>query len=269
MVKRLVSSAVGVVILLVVLFSNNIYLLEGCVTVVTLFAMYELYRTMGILKYKSLVIVGAVCGIVIMFFQFAGTSSFFGLLLLFVTALFLIIIISGGKKIKIEHIAMVFMVSLFVPVFFSQIVRVRLLENGDYLIYLIFIASFITDATAFFVGRAFGRHKFAPKVSPKKTVEGAFGGFFGGIAGFLVFGVVMQHVFGFTVNYGLLVLFGALGAVIAEIGDLSASVIKREFGVKDYGDIMPGHGGVMDRFDSVLFVAPLMSLLLYNFKVLM
>ena len=267
--KRLISSAVGLAILLVVLFSNNLYLMEGCMIVISLVAMYELYRTIGIIKYKPLVIVGAICAIVIMFFQFAGINSFFGLILLTITALFLIVIIGGGETIKFEHIAMTFMIALFVPVFFSQVVKVRMLDNGKYLIYLVFFAAFITDSCAFFVGRFFGRHKFAPRVSPKKTVEGAIGGFAGGLASFLIFGLVMQHVFGFTVNYPLLALFGALGAVIAEIGDLAASVIKRQYGIKDYGDIMPGHGGVLDRFDSVLFTAPLMSLLLHNFTVLM
>ncbi|MBQ1333783.1 MAG: phosphatidate cytidylyltransferase [Clostridia bacterium] len=266
--KRLISAAVGLVILLVVLFSNNLYLMEGCMVVISLVAMYELYKTIGILKYKPLAVVGAICAVVIMFFQFAGISSFFGLILLTVTALFLIVIIGGGEKIKFEHIAMVFMIAIFVPVFFSQVVKVRMLEHGEYLIYLVFFAAFITDSCAFFVGRICGRHKFAPRVSPKKTIEGAIGGLAGGILSFVIFGLVMERVFGFTANYLLLALFGALGAVIAEIGDLAASVIKRQYGVKDYGDIMPGHGGVLDRFDSVLFTAPLMSLLLHNFTVL-
>ena len=121
---------------------------------------------------------------------------------------------------------------------------------------------------AFFVGRSIGKHKFAPKISPNKTLEGAIGGVVGGVLGFLVFGLCMQYIFELTPNYLLLGVFGLLGAVIAEIGDLSASAIKREFSLKDYGDIMPGHGGVMDRFDSVLFVAPLLYLLLNNFTVL-
>jgi len=268
MAKRLLTAVIGIPLLLVVLFFENIYLLEGCVTVLTLAAMFELYRATGVLKHKVISIIGAVCGIVIIFFQFSGTSSFFGLLLIFVVALFLTLIIDGGRKLKFEQVAIVFVIALFVPIFFSQIVRVRMLENGNYLIYLIFIASFVSDAFAYFVGRKIGRHKFAPRVSPKKTIEGAVAGVVGGVIGFLIFGVIMQFVCGFTVDYPLLILYGVLGAVISEIGDLAASVIKREFGVKDYGNIMPGHGGVMDRFDSVLFVAPLLSLLLYNYPIL-
>jgi phosphatidate cytidylyltransferase len=267
MAKRLISSAVGIFILIVVLFSNNMYLLEGCVTIVAMFSMYELFRAVGLWKYKGLAISGCVFGVVIMFFQFSGIPSFYGLILLFIVTLFMFLIIGYGK-IKFSHICMSFLISVVVPVFLLQIVNIRFMTHGKYLIYLIFIASFVTDAVAFFVGRAIGRRKFAPAISPNKTLEGAIGGAVGGILGFMVFGIIMEHVFALEPNYLMLLLVGAAACIIAEIGDLAASAIKREFDIKDFGDVMPGHGGVMDRFDSVLFVAPLLSLLLYNFTVL-
>jgi phosphatidate cytidylyltransferase len=143
------------------------------------------------------------------------------------------------------------------------------LPNGKYLIYLIFLAAFITDAMAYFVGTAIGKHKFAPHISPNKTLEGAIGGVVGGGLGFLVFGYCMEYIFLLEPNYLYLFLFGIISAIVAEIGDLAASAIKRQFSIKDYGDIMPGHGGVMDRFDSVLFVAPFVYLVLINFKILL
>ncbi len=253
--------------LLIVLFSTNVYLLGGCIAIITLVAMFELFRATGIIKYRLLSIIGFIYGGIVMFFQFSGTSSFYGLLFIFVSILFLCMILGRGS-VTFEHIACVFFVAVFVPVFFSQIVKVRLFENGQLLVFLIFIASLVSDAAALFVGRALGRHKFAPHISPNKTLEGAIGGVLGSVVGFVIFGIIVQLATDLTPVYPLLLLFGLLGGIVSEIGDLAASAIKREFGIKDYGDIMPGHGGVMDRFDSVLFVAPLMSLLLYNFTVL-
>ncbi|MBP5610924.1 MAG: phosphatidate cytidylyltransferase [Clostridia bacterium] len=119
-----------------------------------------------------------------------------------------------------------------------------------------------TDTFAYFTGRFFGRHKLIPEVSPKKTVEGSVGGTVFCIVGYIVFGLVMQFSYGFTVNYWMLGVAGLLVAVISQIGDLIASLIKREHGIKDYGRIFPGHGGVMDRFDSVLTTSVTLWLLM-------
>lgn len=266
MAKRIVTGIVGVIVLLVILCSNNLYLLGAVVSVISLMAMYELYKVTGLWEYKHLIIAGGVFSVFIMFFQFSGVSSFFGLMFFIIVTLFLFMILEY-KKITFEKICMVFLISLIVPIFFLQIVKVRLLQNGEFLIYLIFIASFVTDAMAYFVGTAVGMHKFAPHISPNKTLEGAIGGLLGGGLGFVVFGYCMEYLFFFKPNYMYLFLFGLISAVVAEIGDLAASAIKRQFAIKDYGDIMPGHGGVMDRFDSVLFVAPFIYLILFNFHI--
>ncbi len=125
-----------------------------------------------------------------------------------------------------------------------------------------FVLAFLPDSGAYFVGRFFGKHKLAPVISPNKTVEGMIGGVLAGIAGMVIFGLVMQFGFGFRVNYLYAVLYGAVGALGAVIGDLSFSAIKRQTGIKDYGNLIPGHGGVLDRFDSMTVVAPLTEALL-------
>ena len=150
-----------------------------------------------------------------------------------------------------------------IPFFLSSFLRIRQMEHWQYLILLPLEAAFLSDAFALFAGMAFGKHKLAPELSPKKTVEGAVGGFAGAVVCTLVYGAVLQFGFQVPVNYLYLAVYGALGSAASELGDLAFSYIKREYGLKDFGNILPGHGGILDRFDSVIFCAPLMELLLH------
>jgi phosphatidate cytidylyltransferase len=145
---------------------------------------------------------------------------------------------------------------------FSAFLRME--AAGIHRAYLLlpFILSFACDTFAYFAGRAFGKHKLAPKVSPKKTVEGSIGGLLGNVACGLLFAFVMDRWFGGSIGYGPMAALALLCGVVAQIGDLSFSLIKREFGIKDYGRLFLEHGGVLDRFDSVLFVTPVVELML-------
>lgn len=140
----------------------------------------------------------------------------------------------------------------------------RMEASGIHRAYLLlpFILSFACDTFAYFAGRAFGRHKLAPKVSPKKTVEGSIGGILGNVVCGLLFAFVMDRWFGGSIGCGPMVLLALLCGVVAQLGDLSFSLIKREFGIKDYGHLFLEHGGVLDRFDSVLFVTPVIEIIL-------
>jgi phosphatidate cytidylyltransferase len=151
---------------------------------------------------------------------------------------------------------------LIFPLMLSCLLRLRMMENGQVMVWIPLAIAFGSDTCALFAGMAFGKHKMAPRVSPHKTIEGGIGGLAGGIAGLLVLKLVVT-LFGGTIKMGILplVLLGTLGGAIGEIGDLSFSVIKREFGVKDYGKLLPGHGGVLDRFDSVTFITPFVCIL--------
>jgi phosphatidate cytidylyltransferase len=127
-------------------------------------------------------------------------------------------------------------------------------QTGKYgiLVWLIFLTAFGTDIMAYFSGYLFGKHKLAPKISPKKTIEGSIGGILGsvllcGLFGFFVIPQILVHC----------IIIGVLGGIISQFGDLTASIFKRKMGIKDYGKLIPGHGGVLDRFDSVLFTAPM------------
>jgi phosphatidate cytidylyltransferase len=145
----------------------------------------------------------------------------------------------------------------------SFVYLIRDMKHGLVLVLLIFVSSWINDTCAYFVGRALGKHKMAPVLSPKKSVEGLIGGIvgagvFGGIYG-LLFNSFVE-----SISYAPLIfaLVGALGAIPAVIGDLAASAIKRNNDIKDYGKLIPGHGGILDRFDSIIFTAPIIYYLL-------
>ena len=129
-------------------------------------------------------------------------------------------------------------------------------KTGKYAYLLVFIGAWATDTGAYFIGVLFGKHKLIPAVSPKKTVEGAFGGILGCVVGFLIYGLILDLAFHVEINYVPLILLAIPVAVVSQIGDLIASYLKRENGIKDFGFIFPGHGGVMDRFDSIIAVAP-------------
>ena len=144
----------------------------------------------------------------------------------------------------------------------SSIVRVMTWDSGRFLILIPFVVAFMSDGGAYFVGLKFGRHKLAPVVSPNKTIEGALGGLGGAVVGMLIYAIILDFPLKFDVNYGIALLYGLIGSGAGTFGDLCFSVIKRQTGIKDYGNLIPGHGGVLDRFDSLTMVAPLMEALL-------
>ncbi len=152
-------------------------------------------------------------------------------------------------------VAAVFTTTFYVIASFTAITMLRYLPHGLLLIILTLLGSWMCDISAYFVGTLIGKHKLVPNISPKKTVEGSVGGIVFSTAGCLVYGLILQAWVGVSPNYIVLAVCGVLLSVVSQVGDLFASLIKREHGVKDYGCIFPGHGGVMDRFDSILAVA--------------
>jgi len=167
-----------------------------------------------------------------------------------------------GMKLSFETVAVCFTAGLLVPHLLSAILRILKMDSGRALVLIPFILAFLSDTGAYFMGKFLGRHKLAPKISPKKTVEGVIGGVLGAVAGMLIYAAVLENCFGYQVSYVYALVYGAVGSAAAVFGDLCFSVIKRQCGIKDYGYLFPGHGGVLDRFDSMVIVAPLSELLL-------
>ena len=154
---------------------------------------------------------------------------------------------------------------VYAPVMLSFVFLTRELEHGVYLVWMIFINSWISDTCAYLTGVMAGRHKLAPVLSPKKSVEGSVGGIVGSALAGALFGYYLDAVLGTGQLTLLLAAVGGVGSVISQIGDLAASAVKRNYDIKDYGNLIPGHGGIMDRFDSVIFTAPITYFLIILF----
>ncbi len=150
---------------------------------------------------------------------------------------------------------------VYVALSLSFIYRIRLMENGQLIVWLVFACSWGSDTFAYCAGMLFGRHKMAPRLSPKKSVEGAVGGVIGAAVLGMILSFVTFKMTGAPLKLFEYALICAVGALVSMVGDLAASAIKRDHKIKDYGKLIPGHGGILDRFDSVIFTAPAIWLL--------
>lgn len=256
MKQRLISAFLGVILFLIIIFSEK-YVLMGAVLLVIEMALFEMYRAVGILNKKILAGVGMAVPVFILFgFMSPKPQSVYFAIWLYLAVLFAVLIMRHNAY-TFSDISKFFTVTVLLSLLFSHVAWIRQLNNGLWNTFLIFVGAWITDSCAYFAGRAFGKHKLAPVISPKKTIEGSIGGVVGTAVVMCLYGFIVQKYANVSVEYIPLLVLGLLCGVVSQLGDLSASAIKREYGIKDYGNIMPGHGGVMDRFDSVLFVAPL------------
>lgn len=276
MKTRIISGAVGVIVLAAVIYFRNIpYLLNIVLALLSAIAAHELFAAKGFASNKPLSVLGTVAAALPLFLS----SSFlvkWGLLMIFVYVLLLFLVMMKYKdSLQLGDIAFAFASSLLLPTAFSCLIGINNFKetlggvtNGDVLFFIILsvCGAWIADTGAYFTGMLLGKHKLAPVISPKKTIEGFVGGIVFNMLVFALAGFIYTRIdSGVTVNYLFLLVLGALSAVIGCIGDLSASVIKRKAGIKDYGKIMPGHGGVMDRFDSFLMVVPMMYIVINSF----
>lgn len=252
---RLISGII-LVILAVIVVGTGGGLLYGVTAAISLVGMYELYRVMGIEK-KSLGIIGYLAGLSYYGLLWFDGQKYVTLMAIAALMLLMTIYVFTFPHYGTEQVTVAFFGIFYLTVMLSYLYQVRSMADGRYLVWLIFLSSWGCDTCAYCSGMLFGKHKLAPELSPKKTIEGAVGGVLGaGALGLLyasVFGGSMAEI---TNPQLACALACAIAAVISQIGDLAASAIKRNHNVKDYGHLIPGHGGVLDRFDSVIFTAP-------------
>lgn len=233
-------------------------------------AAYELMQGTKLVTHFRLTIYAMILAFLVPIWSFFGQVYAFALMgiLIFTVLLYIELLISKGK-LPYTQVAVTFMAGIVVPFLFSAIVRIYATEKGVYLVFIPFILAMVSDTGAYFAGRFFGKHKLAPVVSPNKTIEGVIGGLLMTVLGMIVYCLVMQFGFKLRVNYFYAVIYGIVGALAGVFGDLSFSAIKRQTGIKDYGNLIPGHGGILDRFDSTTVVAPLTEVLLLLIPVVM
>ena len=261
MKQRVISGAVLVVILAITLYFGGIVTC-GLMALVSLVGNMELLRVYGVNKKTP----GIVCYLATVLYYIAIYLDRMDIIVPMMVVYLLVMLavyVLTFPTYSDKQIMAAFMDFFYVSVMLSFVYLIRNMEHGLVLVLLIFVSSWINDTCAYFVGRALGKHKMAPVLSPKKSIEGLTGGIVGaGVFG-AVFGILFDKYVD-TMNYAplLFAVVGAVGALPAVIGDLAASAIKRNNDIKDYGKLIPGHGGILDRFDSIIFTAPIIYYLL-------
>lgn len=262
MFKRVMVAVIFIPILLVIFFVLPPVAMPIAISVLSMIAVHEALWSTGFVKNAKISGLSIALSGVIPFWIYTGQGSTSALCALFVYfTLVFCIAISSHYTVTMEKMGGAFFFATLIPYFLSSFIRLNQMDDGKFVIITPIVAAFLSDAFALFAGMLFGKHKLAPELSPKKTIEGSVGGFFGAVVGLLVYGLVLQFGFGAKVNYLLFVVYGILGSLVSQLGDLSFSYIKRQYKIKDFGNIFPGHGGVLDRFDSVIFCAPLLEIL--------
>ena len=266
---RVIAALVLIPVLLAVLFIAPPILLAIAAGIVCAIGAYELLDGTGLVKHIRLIVYTMFAAFLVPIWCYFGMVHVWGLfgVLVFVSLLFGENLMSHGK-LPFEKLAVCMAGGLVIPYFLSALVRLMGDGSGRNVILLPFVLAYMADTGAYFIGCAFGRHKLAPNISPKKSVEGLIGGIASAVIGMLLYSLVLDKVFDTNVNYLYAITYGIIGALAGTFGDLSFSAIKRQAGIKDYGNLIPGHGGVLDRFDSVIIVAPLTEILLALLPVL-
>lgn len=258
MLKTRVKTAavLTAIILPLLIFSHVPYLLSTFAALLSVSGVYELYHGANLLHKKgflalSMILAALIPMVEIPFYLSLILPTVFPLILLcFLIAMLRI------DEMPVPGLITTFFLSLTVPLFFASIPLLRTVPYGLLYLLLFVLVCVTTDAAAYFVGRSKGRNKLAPSVSPSKTIEGALGGAVTTVIVSMLFCILVELFTGTPVHYPAVMLYAAVTSVIAQIGDLSMSLFKRRVGIKDFGKILPGHGGILDRFDSQLFAAP-------------
>ncbi|MFT3984873.1 MAG: phosphatidate cytidylyltransferase [Lachnospiraceae bacterium] len=265
--KRLCSSIVIVIVTLAVnLIGGPVLAAE--LLLISLIGLCEYNRAVGVgtqEKGMNLIEAVTVFGSVVFYVTGYFAKNLERYLLLVIVVVFVLLMtvyVFSFPKYEARQVIHAFFGFIYVPVMLSFIYFTRNLQHGEYTVWLIFIGSWICDTCAYCTGMLFGRHKLAPVLSPKKSIEGSIGGIVGAalVAAAFAYFLVESMVPNQKITW-LFVTIGVVGAVVSQIGDLAASAIKRNHGIKDYGNVIPGHGGILDRYDSVIFTAPMIYFL--------
>jgi len=266
---RILAALVLIPVLLLVVFVAPIVFAVVIIGLLCALSVYELLWSTGILRQPRLVIYAAIVAFFVPIWCYYGTNALWAKLgiLGFFCILFGEVLLSRGK-LKLEKISACIFAGIVLPYLLSSLTRILEGPQGRLFLFIPFVAAFLSDTGAYFVGSAWGKHKLAPTISPNKSVEGMLGGLVVAVLGMLLYTWILSLVTGLQANYFFAVIYGLLGALAGVFGDLCFSAIKRQTGIKDFGSIIPGHGGILDRFDSVMTVAPLMELMLQLLPIL-
>lgn len=253
---RLISGIVLIAIMLFTVISGGT-ILFSVIAIISIVGLTELYKILNI-ENTPLAFVGYIASIIFdLMIYFKLEEHFIMFTILFLMVLMFFYVFSFPKYIS-NQVTLVYFGIFYVTIMLSFIYRVRILEDGLFLIWLIFIGAWGSDTCAYCVGRLIGKHKMAPKLSPKKSIEGGIGGIVGAALIGVIYALIFKNnIVGFKNPVISFAIISAISSIISQVGDLAASAIKRNYNIKDYGKLIPGHGGILDRFDSIIFTAPI------------
>ena len=267
---RIIVSAVLLPIFFAVLFVLPTYVLTVILSVICAIAAFELIKATKI-ENKRVLVYTIISAVFIPFAVLIGAVFSLMMLVTLLLSVFFFLIsllvieavlsIKSEKVFKFRKIPIALAGGILIPLMLSALVGLKSMTYGHLFVLLPIIAAFMTDSGAYFTGMAMGKHKPFPNISPNKTVEGFVGGIIAGTVGMMIYGIILSYTTSLGIIFPVLIVYGVAGAIVTELGDLVFSLIKRKCCIKDYGNLIPGHGGALDRFDSMTFAAPTMYLL--------
>ncbi len=284
MLKRIITSIVAVAVLIPVLIFSNTWIFPAAIALCAVVGCYEMLSCIGQKKNVWLALpiylVAALCPVFVRYFYISGQGSDSSLAsflklaigLAMILALYIFgVAVFDNKRVAITDSGLIFASCFYIIAAFTSLVYLRdYVMYGMYIYLLPFICAWVTDIFAYFIGRFLGKHKLIPSVSPKKTVEGAIGGIVFCVIALVAYGFIIERFVDGTgtaqAKYLVIAISGVFVSVVSQTGDLIMSVIKRHYGIKDYGKIFPGHGGILDRFDSVMAVSVILAFICTYFN---
>lgn len=270
MKKRVVSGFIFTFLIVVIMLLNIPRIDTICITVLSILGIFEYNKAFKKAGYKPVSVIQYISCLVILTMgcEFIAIDRLLLIKILAPTLLIIIFIVTILKNLKITiiDVAITVLGIIYIPVLFSFMKSILLMENGRIYILYVFLGAFASDTFAYLIGCKFGKRKLCKDISPKKTVEGAIGGIIGVLVSYIILTYVANTFFAMHINMIYMAIVGIIAAVAGQFGDLAASSIKRYCDVKDFSNIIPGHGGILDRFDSILFVAPVVYMFLQIYQ---
>lgn len=263
--KRIISTIIGLPLVAIVLIFGNKYLVDIVISIIAIMSLHEYFNSFKEENQnRDLRWIAYIAAIAIAFIHIIPSEIILKVIGAIIPISILVLfsqVIASNMKYNIKDIAITFFGICYIVIFLMYLPMIRETENGRITIWYVFIAAWGTDIFAYLIGRKLGKHKFS-KISPNKSIEGCIAGLIGSVILMLFYTLLCNTYLSMHFHYGMMIIIGIVLSLVGQIGDFSASSIKRYTGIKDFGNLIPGHGGMLDRIDSVIFIAPFAYFLL-------
>lgn len=263
--KRIISTIIGLPLVAIVLIFGNKYLVDIVISIIAIMSLHEYFNSFKEENQnRDLRWIAYIAAIAIAFIHIIPSEIILKVIGAIIPISILVLfsqVIVSNMKYNIKDIAITFFGICYIVIFLMYLPMIRETENGRITIWYVFLAAWGTDIFAYLIGRKLGKHKFS-KISPNKSIEGCIAGLIGSVILILFYTLLCNTYLNMHFHYGMLIIIGIVLSLVGQIGDFAASSIKRYTGIKDFGNLIPGHGGMLDRIDSVIFIAPFAYFLL-------